>query len=75
MDVSGLTGKMFLASGGGMVTPRCPHYTPGLGADRTPPPGDRSGANCSAHRSISRQGSARERPGGDAADHLLGPGP
>ena len=22
-----------------MVTPRCPHYTPGLGADRTPCPG------------------------------------
>lgn len=55
MDVSGLTGKMFSASGGGMVTPRGPHYTPGPGADRTLLPGDQSGANCSAHRSVSFQ--------------------
>lgn len=37
MDISGLTGKVFSAPGGGMVTPRCPHCTPGPGTDRTPP--------------------------------------
>ena len=36
-----------------MVTPRCPHCTPGPGTDRTPLTGDRSGANCSAYCSAS----------------------
>ena len=64
MDISGLTGEVFSAPGGGMVTPQCPHCTPGPGADRTPLTGDRSRANCSAHCSVSFQLLTGQHPKG-----------
>ena len=47
-----------------MVTPQCPHCTPGPGADRTPLTGDRSRANCSAHCSVSFQLLTGQHPKG-----------
>lgn len=55
---------MFLAPGGGMVTPRCPYCTPGPGEDRTPLTGDQSAANCSAHCSVSFQLLTGQHPKG-----------